>query len=260
MMSTANAAAGRWWKLGAWSLILLLPAGARAAAQQPAAARPAWDLKLGLSYLATTGNTETSSAGIDASYRQAWGPWSLEGTAAAVQATRNDEETAENYNVQLRGQRQIAGALQLTTGLKGERNRFAGVDYRTILDTSLRWSLVDSPQWKIHTLSGLSWTREEPRGERPCDDSFGVLLQVNGLARLSPTAEFNGRITTYPDLEDTGDYRVNSHLGIQAALNAHLALRLGYELRYDDEPVRGFERTDSTSTASLVVQLGRKAG
>jgi putative salt-induced outer membrane protein len=247
-------------------MALLLLMGTRAAAQQPPAPKPklkpklAWDLRLGLSYLATTGNTDTSSAGIDASYRQAWGPWSLEGTAAAVQAARNDEETAENYTVQLRGQRKIADALEITTGLKGERNRFAGLDYRTILDTSLRWSLFDSPLMKIHTLSGLSWTREEPRGERPFDDSFGALLQINSLAKLSPTAEFNSQITTYPDLEDTDDYRINGHLAIQAALNAHLALRLGYELRYDNEPVRGFERTDTTSTASLVVQLGRKAG
>jgi putative salt-induced outer membrane protein len=238
---------------------LLLLIGARAAAQQPPVPpKPIWDLKLGLSYLATTGNTDTSSAGIDANYRQAWGPWSLEGAAAAVQATRNDEETAENYHIQLRSQRKVADTLQLTAGLKGERNRFAGIDYRTILDTSLRWSLLDSPLLKVHTLSGLSWTREEPRGERPFDDSFGALVQINGLAKLSPTAEFNSQITTYPDLENTGDYRINGHLGIQAALNAHLALRLGYELRYDNEPVRGFERTDTTSTASLVVQLGRK--
>lgn len=240
-------------------MALLLLIGTRAAAQQPPVPpKPVWDLKLGLSYLATTGNTGTSSAGIDANYRQVWGPWSLEGAAAAVQATRNDEETAENYHIQLRSQRKVADTLQLTAGLKGERNRFAGIDYRTILDTSLRWSLLDSPLLKVHTLSGLSWTREEPRGERPFDDSFGALVQINGLAKLSPTAEFNSQITTYPDLENTGDYRINGHLGIQAALNAHLALRLGYELRYDNEPVRGFERTDTTSTASLVVQLGRK--
>ena len=48
---------------------------------QPAKPAPTWDLKLGLSYLATTGNAETSSSGIDASYHRDWKLWSLETTA-----------------------------------------------------------------------------------------------------------------------------------------------------------------------------------
>jgi hypothetical protein len=33
----------------------------------------------------------------------------------------------------------------------------------------------------------------------------------------------------------------------------------GYDVKYDNEPVPGFEKVDTTSTASLVVQLGRAA-
>lgn len=220
---------------------------------------PTWDFKLGLSYLATEGNAETSSAGVDTSYRREWGVWSLDANAAAVRATRNDVETAESAHSQLRGRRKIIDGLEATAGLRGETNRFAGIEMRTIADTSLSWSAVTTPTWRLRTLYGLSWTREEPKGERPVSSSLGGLLQLQNTVKISESSELNGQVTAYPDMEDTGDYRINANLALQAALNRHLALRLGYDLKYDNEPIRGFERTDTTSTASLVVQLGRGA-
>ena len=223
---------------------------------QPA---PTWDLKLGLSYLATSGNTDNSSTGIDASYRQEWGVWSLDATAAAVRATRNDVETAENASSQLRGRRKIADGLEATAGLRGEANRFAGIDLRTIADTSLSWNAVTTPTWRLRTLYGLSWTREEPHGERPVSSSLGGLLQVHNTVKISEGSELNGQVTAYPDMGDSEDYRINANLALQANLNRHLCLRLGYDIKYDNEPVQGFERTDTMSTAALVVQLGRGA-
>ena len=262
-----------WWKRAAAAAVLtvaVLGTGAAGSACATTSAppdpkpdpdlkpdQPSWDFKLGLSYLATAGNTDTSSAGLDASYRREWGLWSLDSNAAAVRATRNDVKTAESSNVQVRGRRKLSERLQATAGLRGERNRFAGVDLRTIADTSLSWSVRDSPGWRMRTLWGLSWTREEPSGDRPASSSAGGLFQLQNTVKISEGSELNGQVTAYPDLKDSGDYRINANLALQAALNRHLALRIGYDLKYDNEPVRGFERTDTTSTASLVVQLGR---
>jgi putative salt-induced outer membrane protein YdiY len=232
--------------------------------QRPAKARrpkpaPTWDLKIGLSYLATSGNTDNSSTGFDANYRREWGVWSLEANAAAIRATRNDVETAENATAQVRGRRKIVDGLEATAGLRGETNHFAGVDLRTIADTSFSWSTVTTPTWRLRTLYGLSWTREEPLGEQPVRSSLGGLLQLHNTVKLSEGSEINGQVTAYPDMEDTEDYRINANVALQAALNRHLCLRLGYDIKYDNEPIRGFERTDTTSTAALVVQLGRAA-
>lgn len=232
---------------------------AQPAAAPPPKPAPNWDLKVGLSYLATSGNTDNSSTGFDASYRQEWGVWSLDANAAAIRASRNDVETAENASSQVRGRRTIVDGLEATAGLRGETNRFAGVDLRAIADTSLSWNAVTTPTWRLRTLYGLSWTREEPLGEQPVRTSLGGLLHVQNIVKISEGSEINGQVTAYPDMEDTEDYRINANVAVQAALNRHLCLRLGYDIKYDNEPIRGFERTDTTSTAALVVQLGRAA-
>ncbi|HEX5716944.1 MAG TPA: DUF481 domain-containing protein, partial [Thermoanaerobaculia bacterium] len=74
------------------------------------------------------------------------------------------------------------------------------------------------------------------------------------------TAEVTGQTTWFPDLEESDDYRFQGHVNVQAALNKHLGVRVGYDLKYDNEPVQGFSRMDTSTTASLVVQLGRKNG
>jgi len=234
-----------------WFALLLAP-------QEAPPKPPPWDLKLGFSYLATTGNADTSSAGFDARFVQEWPGWGLEATSAAVRATRNEKETAEHYNSQVRGRRKLGGGTELTLGLRGERNRFAGIDARTLLDTSLVQPLVQTPEWRVQSLAGISWSREDPLGDRPERENLGGLVQLQATGKLSSTAELTSQTTWFPDLEESDDYRLHGQVSLQAALNKHLGLRVGYDLKYDNEPVQGFNRMDTSTTASLVVQLGRK--
>ena len=226
---------------------------------------PAWDMKVGFSYLATSGNAETSSTGFDAAFNRAGRSWSVEGSAAGVSATKRSRRTAESYNAQARAKRRMRKRLQLTLGLRWERNRFAGLDGRRAADVSLLWEVRETPAWKLRALSGLSFNQEDPRDPRdlrtmrPDADSFGGLLQLSGDARVSPTASWDGQLTYFPNFNDSNDYRLHGHVGLQAALSRHLALRLGYDLKFDNEPVPGFGATDTSTTAALVLQLGGKA-
>jgi putative salt-induced outer membrane protein YdiY len=219
-----------------------------------------WDLKLGFSYLATSGNTETSSSSVDAAFNRSWQTWSVEGNAAGVSAAKRHRRTAENYNAQVRAKRKLRKRLQITLGLRWERNRFAGLDVRQSADVGVLWEIRETPGWKLRALGGLTLGREDPRGDRPIVDSLGGLLQLSGDARVSDTASWDGQVTFFPDFADLDDYRVHGHIGLQAALSRHLGLRLGYDLKFDNRPVAGFGTTDTATTASLVLQLGRKAG
>lgn len=228
---------------------------------------PLWSLKLGFSYLATSGNAPQSTLGFDGSGSRTWSRWSIEGSGSALNARKRQRRAAESYSLLWRIKRKLHEKLQLTAGLRGERNRFAGVDFRSVGDLSLQWSIHESPEWKLRTLAGVSWTHEEPRSirptgsartARPSDDTLGGLLQVSGEGTVTPGTQWNGQLTLFPNFSDPDDLRAQMQLGLQAALNRHLGFRCAYDLKYDRDPVPGFETTDGTTTASLVLQLGEK--
>ena len=79
------------------------------------------------------------------------------------------------------------------------------------------------------------------------------------LGALGDTTQ---RVTHYPDFNHSSGYRTEAEITAQAAMTRLLALKIGYLLRYSNEPAPGFKSTDNTTTASVVVTLrsSRPAG
>ncbi|MDY7092966.1 MAG: DUF481 domain-containing protein [Acidobacteriota bacterium] len=246
-------------------IALVLLATLPALAQEPEAApeppEPTWELKLGLSYVATSGNSDTSSGGFDLEYTKEWEVWSLEAGANALRAEEDNETTAERYGAFAHGSRQLTERLSLTAGLSLLEDRFTGVDLRTVADLGLKQQWVDNETWTFATTAALTWTREElvddpanPDADTS-DDSFGALFKLAGSWQLSENASATSKLTYYPNFDVSDDYRFDGEVGVQAALTSAWALKVAYQLRYDNLPVPGFDTTDTTTTASLVLKL-----
>jgi putative salt-induced outer membrane protein YdiY len=219
----------------------------------------AWTLDLGLSYLSTTGNSETNSLGFDGHYTVKRGPWGLDATASAIRASEDGATTAENYDAAVRGSRDLNDRLAMTAGLSYHKDRLAGIDLRTEANVAVRWTLIDNDRWTIHTLAGPSWVREEVVAGG-IENHLGALLQVDAAYTISEAATASARISYLPNLEDSTDYRAETQLGLQAAINRRLAMKLGYLWLFDNQPVPGFDKSDTRTTASLVVRLGARKG
>src|SRR5579872_3471481 len=76
------------------------PARAQAA-DPPPPPPPLWDTQFGLSFVGTSGNTDTSTLGADFSLHHRWTDWQLESAATAVETSSNDVRTAERLMAQV---------------------------------------------------------------------------------------------------------------------------------------------------------------
>jgi putative salt-induced outer membrane protein YdiY len=225
-------------------------ARAQTAAPEPP---PLWDLQLGAAFVGTGGNSETATAGADFSMHRRWPLWQIESTASAVTASDRGVQTTERYVGAFRMQRKLTSLIGLTAGERIERDRFAGVSLRSILDAGLSYALVQRPRWTLDGLSTMAWSRETPFAGDPIDDAVAV-LQLLSKVPFAEAAEATQRFTFYPNFSDGSAHRSEAEFTAQAAMNRHLALRLGYLWRRANEPVAGFEKDDRTVTASIVVQ------
>src|SRR5437870_8004478 len=119
--------------------LVVLGAG-RARAQAPAKEPPPlWDAQLGASFVGTSGNSDTASTGADFAAHRRGALWLIDSAATAVLTRSNDEKTAERYLGMVRGQRKLTPILGLSAGERLERDKFAGIDLRSILDVGLTW-------------------------------------------------------------------------------------------------------------------------
>jgi putative salt-induced outer membrane protein len=235
-------------------LLLCLSAAAPSAAQAPAPPPPPlWDAQVGASFVGTSGNSETSSIGADFSANRRGLVWKIESGATAVRSDSLDVTTAERYQGLLRAQRKLTRVIGLATGIKMERDRFAGLDLRSVLDAGLSWALVRNPAWSLDGVTGIGWNHESRTVGASIDHPVG-LLQLLSRIPFGAAGDTTQRFTFYPDFAETSAYRSEGEITAQAAMNARLALKLGYLLRFANAPVPGFKKTDNTATASVVLR------
>jgi putative salt-induced outer membrane protein len=227
-----------------------------ALAQPPAAPPPPpplWDTQVGASFVGTSGNSDTSSTGADFSAHRRGEIWKIDSAATLVRTSSDDVTTAARYLGTLRVQRKLTAIVGLSSGIRLERDLFAGLDARSILDAGLSWALVHHPEWTLDGVSSIAWLHESRTTSVDVNDPIGV-FQLLSRIPFGGAGDTTQRFTYFPDFKTSSAYRSEAEVTAQAAMNAHLALKIAYLLRYSNAPVPGFKKTDNTTTASVVLR------
>ncbi len=185
------------------------------------------ETQVGASFVGTSGNTETTTVGGEFTLVRRWPAWQIESGASAIRTSDHDVRMAERYLAAIRGKRQLTAILGLSAGERVERDRLAGIDFRSILDGGLNWALVRLPRWTLDGLTALGWTHEELSPGPSSDHPIGVLEAVSRIP-FGASASSTQRVTFYPDFKDASAYRSEAEVTAEAAMNDRLALKLGH--------------------------------
>jgi putative salt-induced outer membrane protein len=210
-----------------------------------------WSGSLGLSYIATSGNSDTSSLGIEATVKCKPDPWGIEINALVFRAEKDGDKTADRGYGHARGQRALSGSWDVFLGASAERDRFAGIDLRAIAEAGATYKALTGPEHELSFDAGATFTKEERLNAK--DRTFaGALAGVSYVYILGEGAKISERLMFLPNFDETDDWRLTSETAAQAAFSRRFALKLAFFLRYDHVPPPGFSGTDTTTTASVV--------
>jgi putative salt-induced outer membrane protein len=221
---------------------------------------PAWVGSLGLSWVATSGNTDTSSIGADFKLDRKPDPWGLSFVARGNRAEDQGVKTAENILVSARGVRALGKRWEVFGGLAWARDPFAGFDSQTVASAGGTYKMVESEHHFLAFDGGFTYTWEDqisPVAPAPTlvTDSIsfaGGLVGVTWEWQIGKTSKLSERLVYLPNFDDSADWRLNSITAIESAINDWLALRFGFDVRHRNQPIGNAEKTDTTSTASVV--------
>jgi len=214
-----------------------------------------WTGEAGLSYLATSGNTDTETLGLDFQLASTPEPWGVEFVAQLQRAEEDSLQTAERYYLSTRLKRSLSERWDFFLGLSGEQDEFAGLDLRTLVETGFVYTV---PTKETHALSidlGATWTDEDRVPSEPDSDHIGAILGLAYEWKISETATFSERLAIFPNFDDSDDWRFESTTALTASINARFAIQVAYELRFRNRPIGERDDTDATTKISLVMSL-----
>jgi putative salt-induced outer membrane protein YdiY len=238
--------------LGASIVLVTAPVLAQ---EEEEAKEPNWKNNVGLSYLSTSGNSETTTMGLDFTFERRPTPWGLEIVGSFNRAEDNEVLTAQRYYLNGRAKRKLSERMNFFAGLSGERDRFAGFDLRTLVESGIEYSALTGPKHLLAFDVGLTYTDED---RIPPEEDTSFAGAVAGLAyefKINDSTSLTQRLLYYPNFDETADWRIHSDTGLQVSMTSLLAIKLSYELRYRNEPIGDAVATDTTGRVSLVMNF-----
>lgn len=173
-------------------------------AEEVKAPPPVWSGKGELSYVATSGNSDTKTLGAAAETEYQPGVWSAKARVEFVRSEANGVENARSFGSLLRGARKLSPRLEVYALGAYVENKFAGIDHRLAGEGGVAYLLVPPEPHSLKVETGLGYTKEDRT--LGADRSFGTARV--GLVykwKFSKNAEFGEEASVTEDLKDSRD-------------------------------------------------------
>lgn len=247
-----------WSPLGMVSL--LLAAALPLAAQEPAAPPapppppPLWSGQGELSFVSTSGNSDTQTLGVGAELAYQPLPWSAAFKAAFVRNEADGEEKANSLAAMLRGARAFSPRLEVFARGDYLKNRFAGIESRVSGEGGVAYAIFPAPPHKLKAEAALGYTAEQ-RIAAPDRHFPGARVGLLYEWQISKTAVYSEELSFIEDLDDTSNWRLVNAGALTADVTTVLALKLSFAILYSNEPVPGFGKRDTTLSAAVVAKF-----
>lgn len=218
-----------------------------AAGAAPAAAEDPWSGKLALGYLATSGNTDSSSLNTAAEIGYVHGDWTHLLDATAIKADENNESTAEAYKVGWKSELSFSEHDFLFGRLTWRKDLFSGYDQQFSQTVGYGRRIIETPKHRLSLEIG--------GGARQSDLSDGTresetILRGGGLYRwnITETSRFTQEISV--ESGETNTY-AESITALRTRVLGDLALVASYTIKNNSDVPVGTEKTDTYTAISL---------
>lgn len=226
-----------------------------AAAQDEEGLLGPWKATAEVSYVVTGGNTSTSAFSLGTTFTRKWTKdiltfksYVLRSNATTFSrravGTEDDyaviEETtkalvAENYLLAGQYERRISKKLLGQVGLNWDRNRFAGVAGRTMVNAGFGYAWVEGKRTQVKTDAGLTYTLRKYL-KRETTSFAGFRFNLFGEQKLSEKSSLTSQFIFDENLKNTKDWRYDWTTSLTASISKSLALKTSLRMVYTHVP------------------------
>ena len=227
---------------------------------------PVWFGKAELSFLSTSGNTDTTSIGGSAEVNYNPKPWLFTLKFAALHAATDGVTTAETFAGSLKATRDLTEHLDVFADGGWLRNRFSGINNLWNVDGGAGFKLIKTDAQFLRVEGGVGYTSEQ-------DIVLGIIAPYRNYANIraglgykwtiTKTATFTNDFSYLLDLSDTQNWFITDKAAVTVSISRIFALQASWTLLFRNEPplkdpgpppVR-YDHTDTATAVGLVAKF-----
>jgi putative salt-induced outer membrane protein YdiY len=230
---------------------------ASAAGQTPPPPPPAREGKAEFALVTTSGNAASQSLGTAAEITLRPPSWVVAGKVAFVRQEAAGVVSAKSLASLERISRVLTTRLQTFGQHAYLQDLFAGIEHRNMVEGGLSYLLVQAGRNTLFGDAGLGYLNEQRTNrERTVQQELSTPIATAGTRyrlRISETSDLTDDLLASFDIDEDGTWRLSHAIALTARIAGIFSLKVSNQLRFVDEPVPGFEQTDTITSAALVL-------
>ena len=208
-----------------------------------------------LAYVNASGNSNVTTINASERLEGKVATIGLAQTFAIIYGRTEGVTSASLWRAGLRGDKSLGKKLSAYGLIAHDRNRFAGIARRFEEGLGVAVRLMESATDSLQVEGGASFVQQ--RSTQGVSSNYPSARTAGRYKHIfSSKAYFQHLLEVLPNLEETGEVRINSETALAAPLSDRFALRLEYAARYDsDPPLPGVKRLDRLFVAGVEVKF-----
>lgn len=236
----------------------LLIAGGTAVAQDadPAAAsdpNDPWEGEVALGYLASNGNTDSTSATFEFRVRYTVNAWQHQLAGRSFGSSQDKQTTAENYRLAWKSSYDFTATDYGFGRLDWIKNRFSGYPQQAFVIAGYGRRVLDSEKFVLNLEVGAGYADQQKYLDtvtRETEDENGGVGRLAGdfTWNFSETAKFEQLLAVSAASANTFWESISR---VKAQLIGQMALGLSYTIQSNSDVAPGVEKTDTFTAITL---------
>ena len=165
----------------------------------------------------------------------------------------SEEKTVENAKIYANAKKTLSPMTFAYLDGTVLHDDIASLDYRATLGPGLGFYLLKNDRRTLSLEAGPSYVWEKVDGASA--DYLALRFAERYACQATATAKLVQSLEYVPEAEDVDNYYLAAEIGVEAAINDHLGLRVTLQDKYDNTPAAGAERNDVSLIAGLSISL-----
>ena len=217
----------------------------------------AWKMRIELSYVTTSGNTDTQTlssklrAGKEGEvYRHI-----LKGNF--LRAEDRGEETANKWLLEGRSERVLKEELFAFLTASYLQDKFSGYDYRMSAGPGLGYDFIKTKEHELKGLISVLHSRDKfSEADKGSESYISGKAAMYYIWNILENLRFKENADCLVSFEDIDTYFINSETALEVRVNGTISLGLTYSIAYQNKPpFPEIERTDTIFLTSLIIDF-----